>query len=509
MATPISGLGGSGLDIPALLEQMKGAENKKLNPYLIKQNSYNSQVSSWGKISSSLDAIKTNLGKLEDEGFNGVSVGDNKAFKATAGKGAIPNSYSVIVEQLAKAHKIGTPAQTSNSDQLGDGSATRTLTITLGDSKPMEVELKDDETSLTQVAKKINAKNGDVSASVMPAEGGKFKLVVTSKKTGTEGEIKMEVSGDPKLAEVLNYDPKAANIPSEPGYDDKRAEQINAAQNAILTIDGAKVERSTNTISDAIEGLTFELREVSEKDDSGDFKPETLAVTADTSKVKSLIEEFVKVYNSFLSASGSASAYSEPVKGSDDDIAMPNPGNGALFGDGTLRRLTSLMKSTAMGSYGDASDADASSKLFQTLGSIGITVKFDGKTGDDRSGQLGTLSIDTKKLDAALKDNPKEVEALFLGKDGNLGIKAGMEDVFKSYLGDSETIPKTEGAIATAITGLKEQEKRVAKQITRMEQRIEDSLKRSEKEFLRLDQAMTEMNSMSQQLQAALLGIMG
>jgi flagellar hook-associated protein 2 len=42
-----------------------------------------------------------------------------------------------------------------------------------------------------------------------------------------------------------------------------------------------------------------------------------------------------------------------------------------------------------------------------------------------------------------------------------------------------------------------------------MELRIEESLKRSEKEFLRLDQAMTEMNSMSQQLQAALLGTMG
>lgn len=505
MATPISGLGGSGLDIPALLEQMKGAESKKLNPYLLKQQSFNGQVSSWGKIASSLDSLKTNLGKLQDEGFNGVSVGDNKAFKATAGKGAIPNSYSVIVEQLAKSHKIGTPAQASNSAQLGSNAATRTLNITLGDGKPMAVELKEDETSLTQIAKKINDKNGDVSASVMPAAKGEFQLVVTSKKTGSDGEIKMEVTGDTKLADVLNYDPKTPNIPGDPAFNDKRASQINAAQNAILTIDGAKVERSSNTITDAIEGITFELREVSEKDDGAPpaFKPETLAVTADTSKVKSLIEDFVKVYNNFLSAAGSASAYSEPVKGSSGDLSMPNPSNGALFGDGTLRRLTSLMKSTAMGSYGEAGD------VFQTLGSLGITVKFDGNTGDDRTGTLGSLSIDTKKLDAALKDNPKEVEALFLGKDGNPGIKGGMEEVFKSYLGDSEKTPKTEGAIATAIKGLKDQEARVAKQITRMELRIEESLKRSEKEFLRLDKAMTEMNSMSQQLQAALLGTMG
>uniref|UniRef100_UPI0027BB11EA flagellar cap protein FliD N-terminal domain-containing protein n=1 Tax=Serratia marcescens TaxID=615 RepID=UPI0027BB11EA len=71
----VPGIGGSGLDIPAMLSQLRTAENTKLNPYLAKQSSYNGQVSSWGKISSSLDTMKSNLEKLKDEGFNGVSVG--------------------------------------------------------------------------------------------------------------------------------------------------------------------------------------------------------------------------------------------------------------------------------------------------------------------------------------------------------------------------------------------------------------------------------------------------
>ncbi|MDI9279070.1 flagellar filament capping protein FliD [Pantoea sp. EABMAA-21] len=500
MTTPISGLGGSGLDIPALMEQIKNGESKKLNPYLNKQSKFNGQVSSWGKISNSLASLKSNLDKLQNEGFNGVSIGDNKAFKATAGKGAIPDSYSVIVEKLAKAHKIGSPEQDSNSAQLGDGSATRTLTITLGNGKPLSVELKDDETSLAQVAKKINAQNGDVSASVMPAEGGKFQLVVTSKKTGSDGQIKMEVSGDSQLAGVLNYDPKAANVPGDPGYDPTRMKQISAAQNALMKIDGITVERSSNTISDAIEGITFELREVSEKDpdDPGQFKPETLSVTADTSKVKSLIEEFINNYNSFLSTSASASTYKPPEKNSDEQ----NKQNGPLFSDGTLRRLNSQMKSAAGGNYGE------SSELYHSLASIGITVKFEElKPGEDRTATLGTLSIDSKKLDAALKEHPKEVEALFLGKDGAQGIKGQMGEVFKSYLGDNESIPKTEGTIASTVKGLKDQEARVAKQIERMEQRIEESLKRQQKEFMRLDKAMTDMQAMSNQLQGALAGL--
>ena len=52
----MSGLGGSGLDIESMISQLQVAENKKLNPYLQKQSNYEGQTSSWGKISSSLDA---------------------------------------------------------------------------------------------------------------------------------------------------------------------------------------------------------------------------------------------------------------------------------------------------------------------------------------------------------------------------------------------------------------------------------------------------------------------
>lgn len=495
----MSGLGGSGLDIESMISQLQVAENKKLNPYLQKQSNYEGQTSSWGKISSSLDAVKTTLKKLEDEGFNGVSIGTNKAFNATAGKGAIPNSYSVQVEQLAKANKVGTAPQNANDTQLGDGAGPRTVTITAGKGKPMEVELKDDETSLVQIAKKINAKNGDVTATVMPAEDGKYQLVVTSKKTGEDGEISISVSGDSKLAKVLDYDPAVT-----PGADNAR--EITPAQNAIVYVDGTKIERSSNTISDAIDGITLDLREVSEKDpdDASKLKSETLSITADTSKVKSLIEEFVNVYNAYLSAASSASAYNEPEKTTGDELPQANASNGALFGDGTLRRLTSQMKSAVAGSYGDADD------LYKSLGALGIEVKFnETKPGEERTGTLGILTIDNKKLDEALKKNPKEVEALFLGTGSTGGIKDRMEEVFTTYLGDNDSIPKVEGAISTALKGVKEQNTRVEKQIARMQERIQDSLDRSRKEFQRLDQALTQMNSTSQQLQSALLGIMG
>lgn len=478
---------GSGLPFDQWLEDERKGITQKLNPYLQKQSTYKGQISAWGSISSALSTMKDNLGKLEDEGFNGVSVSDNKTFKATAGSGAIPNSYSIAVKQLAKAQQLAVENDTRDKP-IGNADAKVTITLKEGE-KPLELDLKSDETSLDQIAKKINDRKGDVVAEVITIEDGKHKLVLTSKKTGEAGDMAISVTGNSQLKSKL----EGATVET-------------ASQNAELFLNGKPITRSSNTISDMITGVTLELREVSElndpdldPDDPLRYKTESLTITEDTSKVKTLIEEFVKNYNSYLSTVASATKYTAPDR--ESQSTTPDSTNGALFSDGSLRRLTSQLKSTVGGNY---PDADA---LIQSLGSIGITVKFDGKIGDERSGALGELSIDTKKLDAALKDNPKAVEALFLGKGGSEGIKDRMEDVFNTYLGDKSSVTKKEGVIETALESLREQEKRIGKQITAVEARIEETMLRREKEYQRLDKAMSDMNNMSTRLQQSLAGL--
>lgn len=478
---------GSGLPFDQWLADERKGITQKLNPYLQKQSTYKGQISAWGSISSALSTMKDNLGKLEDEGFNGVSVSDNKTFKATAGSGAIPNSYSIAVKQLAKAQQLAVENDTRDKP-IGSTGAKVTITLKEGD-KPLDLDLKNDETSLDQIAKKINDRKGDVVAEVITIEDGKHKLVLTSKKTGEAGDMAISVTGNSQLKSKL-----------------EGAAVETASQNAELFLNGKPVTRSSNTISDMITGVTLELREVSElndpdldPDDPLRYKTESLTITEDTSKVKTLIEEFVKNYNSYLSTVASATKYTAPDR--ESQSTTPDSTNGALFSDGSLRRLTSQLKSTVGGNY---PDADA---LIQSLGSIGITVKFDGKIGDERSGALGELSIDTKKLDAALKDNPKAVEALFLGKGGSEGIKDRMEDVFNTYLGDKSSVTKKEGVIETALESLREQEKRIGKQITAVEARIEETMLRREKEYQRLDKAMSDMNNMSTRLQQSLAGL--
>ncbi|HHA1574245.1 TPA: flagellar filament capping protein FliD [Enterobacter cloacae] len=475
---------GSGLPFDEWLAKEREASSQKLNPYLQKQKTYNGQISAWGSISSALSTLKDNLGKLEDEGFNGVSVSDNKTFKATAGKGAIPNSYSVAVKQLAKAHQLEYE-HTTRDKLIGNSGAKITITLEEGE-KPLEVDLDKSETSLDQIAKKINAQKGDVVAEVITLEDDKHRLVLTSKKTGEAGKMDITVSGNAELQSKL-----ATPTDETP------------PQNAEVILNGKTISRSSNTINDLITGVTLELREVSEIRDDDSYKEESLTITEDTSKVKSLIEEFVKNYNSYLSTAASATKYTPPDRDKlgEGEIPLPDTNNGALFSDGNLRRLTCQLKATVSGEYRDAGD------VITSLGRLGITVTFDGKTGDDRSGALGTLTIDSKKLDAALKDNPKEVEALFLGKGGQEGIKDRMEGIFNTYLGDKDTVAKKDGVIETTLESLREQEKRVGKQITAVQKRIDEAMLRKEKEFQRLDKAMSDMTSMSNRLQQSLAGL--
>jgi flagellar hook-associated protein 2 len=477
------GLGSGGaLDIPAMLEQIQKAEETKLNPYLSKKASYTNQVSSWGKISSSLSALNTNLGKIESEGFRGVSVGTNKAFKATAAAGTLPDSFEVIVERLAKAHKIGTAEQDSKTDQLGDTSrAERTLKITV-DGKETEITLAKDETSLEQIAKKINASKGDVKASVRAAEGGGYTLVMTSNKTGEDGEIKVEVEGDDTLNDVLNYDPsKEPADPADPSPN--KMNTVAAAQNAVIVVDGERTSHSSNTITSAIDGITLVLDKETEKDVAGEYVIENLVVSADNSKLKGAIEEFVKLYNAFISESSSASAWKAPEEGS----SGPNPANGALMGNGTLRRLTSEMREIAVGSYGELSEK------FSSLAEMGIKVEVD-------DAGTGKLTIDSKKLEEAMKENPEDLEALFLGKDGKEGISDKMQTLIKSYIGDSDAIPKTTGIIKNTTKGLEEQNKQVAERIAQMTKMIDATIERNRKDFERLDLAMSKMTSTQNQL---------
>lgn len=479
----LSSLGiGSGIDTATMLEQIKAGEQTRLQPYTIMQNSYKLKVSAWGGISSSLSALQGSVKKLTSDAFNTLTVSSNKAFTATATSEANADTHSVTISQLATAHKIktgGEKVEDADAMQGESNGGTRTITITTGDGKTTEVELKDDETSLNQIAKAVNKQDSNVSASVQRTDDG-YQLVFTSKNTGSDGEMSVSVEGDDALAGKLNY--------KENGTDNGMQE-VTEALDAKLTVDGSDYTRSSNNISDIITGVTLVLKQVSETDATDPNKkiPEQMTLTRDTSAIKSSVKDFVEKYNALLKLTSEASKYvPNKTGGSDANVAMQNGQNGALMGDSTLRGMVGDFRSAVNGVYGDSS-AD-----YGSLADIGV--KIDPATGQ--------MTLNESKLDEAIADNPDGIADMFIGRGENEGLATSLSATITEYLGDPDT--KTDGIIKTSTEGLDAQIKLMDTQIEKTQKLIDNQVERYRVQFQNLDSTMSKLNSMSNQLSSIL-----
>lgn len=479
----ITSLGiGSGLDTANMLEQLKYNEQKRLLPYTNMQNSYESKISAWGQISSSLDALNKSIKPLQGDAFHAVNVSSNKAFTATATSGAIADSHSVTVSQLATSHKAKTeplqPGQTADT-LLGDqNSGTRTVVIEQENGSEMRVELKNDETSLNQIAKAINKEDGDVHASVQNTDNGP-QLVLTSKTTGTDGKMSVRVEGDAQLDGILHLED------GKPGM-----VTVADAKDAKLTVDGSDYTRSSNTIDDILTGVTLELKEVSEKDPSDPagvaLKAETLSLTPDMTQYKTSIQNFVTEYNALINQTTASSKYvpSDSSGLTNNDVQKPSSENGALMGDSMLRGLVNETRTAVNGVYGE------NGAEYRSLADIGISI--DPKTG------LMTLSED--KLDAAIANDPDAVANIFMDKNGNEGLASTLGGIITKYNGDPDQ--KIEGSIKATTDSLNKQVEQVKEQIERTQKLIDAQVERYRIQFQTLDTTMASLNSTSNQLGA-------
>ncbi|HOI08662.1 MAG TPA: flagellar filament capping protein FliD [Deltaproteobacteria bacterium] len=162
-----------------------------------------------------------------------------------------------------------------------------------------------------------------------------------------------------------------------------RNREIVAGEDALITLDGVSITRSTNKISDVIAGVTLDL--VGADEDA----TVTLNITRDTGGVKKLIQDFVNSYNSIMTY---IEEQQTATVSDDKEKAKTNP----LFADSSLRTIKSTLRSTIM------SAVSGIDSTLTHLSLIGISV--------DKKGQL---TIDNDKLDGYLETNFQDVMNLF------------------------------------------------------------------------------------------------
>jgi flagellar hook-associated protein 2 len=158
----------------------------------------------------------------------------------------------------------------------------------------------------------------------------------------------------------------------------------SAAQDALVKINGFDVTRPSNTITDAVDGLTLNLKAASPG------TPVSVGVSLDKSAISKTVGEFVDAYNKLGSVIRSLGSYDAQSKEA-----------GSLLGDSMLRNLQSQLRSdmgnpvtTATGEY-------------NTLQMIGVEIDASG-----------VMSLKQDKLEAALAVNVSTVASVFASSDG-------------------------------------------------------------------------------------------
>lgn len=465
MAT-ISNLGvGSNLNLADLYDQLETAEKSKLTAISSQQTTYNAQLSAYGKLQSALQNLETASAALaKSSAFTSTSVSStNTAFSAVTTSDATVGSFIVNVNQLAKAQVLTTPAGaiTSSTAPLGSSdTGSRTITITQpGVKDPLEVTLSDGDTSLTGIAKAINAANGGVTATIVKANDGDYRLMLTSKTTGEDSAMTVKVTGDDTLQGIIGYD-SASNTGA--------MKVQTAAQNAKVVVNDVEIERSSNTISDALPGVTFTLKAKSTAD-------ETLEVTRATDGSKKAITDWVSAYNALQTTIASVTKYVAVDKGTDSQSTS----NGALIGDSTVRSIQAQLRSQL---------TDVQSGSYAIMAQLGITQ--DPTVASD--GTTGKLVIDDDKLTKALTDNPAGVTAYFVGDGKTTGFATKLDKTLTNMLSTSTT---NSGAIKNATDGINSTLKTLGQRYDAMSDSIDATMARYKAQFTSLDTLINQLNN--------------
>jgi flagellar hook-associated protein 2 len=443
---------GSGLDINAIVSGLVAAEGDAKTFLLAnKRSDTESEISAFGGLKSILSTSVTPpltfLKSATNFQINTLTSADPSVYTATATSGSVaPGVFAIEVRDFAEAHKLMTTGFTDEDTVVGTG----TLTISVGASS-FDVTIDNSNETLAGIRSAINdaTDNTGVSATIINVDDGaggtEAKLILSSNDTGTANAITITVDDD----DLTDTDVSGLSV-----FDSAtQLTQINAAVDAEIYIDGQKVLSSSNTVVDAIQGVTITIV----KKDVGNVHD--LTVATDTASIKANIELFVSNYNSLRTFMNAVTAF-------DSEAGTV----GVLLGDATIRNISNQIRTQI------SDTVTGISGQYTTLVDLGITSKSDG-----------TLIIDATKLDTALNTNMDDVSELFSSANG---VATKLDSIVNEYT-------KSDGLLDSKTKGLNDTVDDINEDLADLELTLTALEERLFAQFSALDILMTQLNSTS------------
>jgi len=382
---------GSGLDVNGLVSKLIAAESQPLKQLNAKEATYQARLTAYGTVKSTLSAFQSAVSGLSSaNAFQTLAANsaDTSVYTATAGLTAVAGSYDIEVVNLAASQKLVSGAFTAVTDVVGTGTLTFQFGTTSGSTftansnkSSQDVIIDSSHSSLSGIRDAVNAADIGVTATIIN-DGTGYKLLFTSNDTGADNSLKVTTSSDGDGNDLDNSGlSQLAYDPAGSAGNGKNLTETVAAQDATLNVDGITgIKKSSNTITDLIQGITLNLVKPSASGVSA-----KLTVGSDPTSVKGLVQKFVSAYNDVNKTLSDVTSYDPKTQK-----------GGLLLGDSTILSLERHLRSLL------TSNIDGLSGNYNLLSDIGVSFQKDG-----------TLSLDSKKLETALNTSPEDVASIF------------------------------------------------------------------------------------------------
>lgn len=443
---------GSGLNVQEIVSQMMSLERRPLQLLQVKASGIDTKISSFGQIKSAMSALHEaarNLTSVDTWRSKQITTGDKTAVTGAATSTAAAANFSLEVQSLARGQSLasGTFASGATMGAAGqitlqkgrwDASGTG---FTAGSSGPVTISISATDT-LSDVAAKITQSGSGITAMVVKGAQGD-QLLVRGSETGADNGFSMTASGGGALS-GLTHDQNG------------QAMTRTAAADAQFTIDGLAVTSATNTVQDVVPGVTLNLLKTT-------TAPVEVSVGVDKDALKDKIKAFQEAFNKVNSLLGSLSTY---------DAGKKSGEQAPLLGDSVVRGLQNALRGLVQQTLGDGS----------SLSSIGLEMKLDGGMRNP------SLTLDTKKLDAALND-PAKLEKLLAGDGTTEGLISRVRDF--AFAANS-----VDGDISTRAKGLESTKKSNQNAMEAMDMRLQQRQANMLKQYQALDAKMAGMSSL-------------
>jgi flagellar hook-associated protein 2 len=360
-----SATSGQGFDVATTVTQIQAAESAIETPWQTQLTALHAQDTVFTSLGNDLSTLTTSLRALTDfagvtSQMEGSSSNTDVLSLTSASSSAVAGSHMVLVNSLAQTSSDYLDPVANASDTLSGS-----VTFLVGSGASTTITVDSDSNTLSTLAAAINSADAGVKASVISDSSG-YRLSLVSGTSGSGGQLTM--------TSALSDATTGTNLGVNTGQ---------TGADASLTVDGIALSSSSNTVSTAIPGVTFQLLA------SGTGSPVQVQITNDNSAIESAFSSLVTAYN--------AVARDISTQEGNDSSGNPEP----LYGNPTLSLIqeqlsTALMAGTASGSVSNITQ-------------LGISFNVDG-----------TLSLNGDTLDSMLNSNFSDVTG-FLQNAGSFG----------------------------------------------------------------------------------------